>query len=658
MTTKNKLSRAIAAFIIGFIVIVTYASNLSPKLVSDGTKLKYEGYLFAYFPSNDNENIYYALSYDGYNYTPLNGGRRVIAADTCSLKDGLRDPYIMRGPDGCYYMVATDMRCAEGWSSNRGLVLMKSADMINWTHSTVHFPERYKGTDFAHVTRVWAPEVIWDAKAKRPDGGKGRMMVYFSLLTDNGSIPYDKVFYCYANDDFTGLDGNPTFLYDRGSATIDMDIVYNPDDRLYHGFFKNEGEKGICQVTAKTLTAPKGQKPGSQWSKPSKPLQQTKEAVEGAGVFRLNDGKTWVLMYDCYMAGYYQFCSSTDLRSFRAVKNTKTSGMFTPRHGSVLPLTREEIDRITAAFPEHDHASDPVIPGFHADPEVLYSQNTGKYYIYPTTDGFPGWGGHSFDVFESDDLRHFTNRGTFLDLARGKDVAWADGNAWAPCIEEKKIDGKWKYFFYFSGNNPELKKKTIGVAVADSPTGPFRAMPTPLFTESKAGQMIDGDVFTDPVSHQSYLYYGNGRLCWRKLGADMTSVDSVEHDITPRGGTLRDYAFREGVYVFYRKGLYYFLWSVDDTGAKNYHVAYGTSRSPQGPITVAKDPIVIAQSPAREIYGTGHCSVINIPGTDEWRIVFHRINKSYLGNKPGVHREVCIRPLTFTPDGRIIRVEP
>ena len=296
-------------------------------------------YLFVYFPSNSNENVYYALSDNGYDYTPMNDGQMIISADTISLKHGVRDPHILRGADGYFYMVLTDMRCAEGWESNRGIVMMKSRDLVNWTHSTVHFPDKYKGTIYEKVIRVWAPETIWDPQAEK-------YMVYFSLLTSDGSIPYDKVFYCYANADFTDLEGEPTFLYDRGSATIDMDIVFNESDGLYHGFYKNEGSGGICKVTAQTLTAPDGQPLGSQWSAPSAPLQQTTEAVEGAGVFQLIDGNTWVLMYDCYMNGHYQFCTSTDLLNFTFKQNTYTSGAFTPRHGTVIPVTDAEVAAI------------------------------------------------------------------------------------------------------------------------------------------------------------------------------------------------------------------------------------------------------------------------------------------------------------------------
>lgn len=335
----------------------------------------YSNYLFIYFPANNNENIYYAISNDGYNFTPMNNGNRVIAADSVSIKKGLRDPHILRAPDGAFYMVHTDMKSSEGWSSNRGMVLMKSRDLIHWTHSTVHFPDKYKGTNFAKVTRVWAPETIWDENYVNADGSKGRLMIYFSILEDGGNVNYDKVFYAYANDDFTDLIGEPTYFYDRGSATIDMDIVYNPNDRLYHAFYKNEGQGGICKVTAQTLTTEKG-KEGSQWSKPSGTLQQTDEAVEGAGVFKLINQDSWILMYDCYNNGHYQFTSSPDLTNFKFVQNTEMKGAFTPRHGTVIPISAEETAALMKAFPTPDFT-----PNVIEIPDTLAKTANGKIVV-------------------------------------------------------------------------------------------------------------------------------------------------------------------------------------------------------------------------------------------------------------------------------------
>lgn len=303
-------------------------------------KKEMTAYLFTYFTGNapEQEQICYALSEDGWNYTPLNDGKPVIASADIARTGCVRDPHILRGEDGYFYMVVTDMKSSLGWASNRGLVLMRSKDMVKWKTSTVHFPEKYAGTNFANVTRVWAPQTIYDTRTKR-------YIVYFSLLTNDGTIPYDKVYWCYANKDFTDLVGTPQLLFDMKYASIDTDIVRD-DEGLLHIFFKTEGkrEKGIRQFIARDFYD------GSTWELQPGFCQDTREAVEGSGVFRLFDG-TWVLMYDCYVNGHYQFCKSTDLKTFKAVQNTETRGTFTPRHGTVMAITEKEKQRLLKAFP-------------------------------------------------------------------------------------------------------------------------------------------------------------------------------------------------------------------------------------------------------------------------------------------------------------------
>ena len=307
------------------------------------------------------------------------------------------------------------------------------------------------------------------------------------------------------------------------------------------------------------------------------------------------------------------------------------------------------------------YSGNPILMGYHADPEVMYSHLTDRYYIYSTTDGTPGWGGWYFTCFSSADLVHWKYEGINLNLPR--DTKWASGNAWAPAIEEKMVDGKYRYFFYYSGETGH--GKAIGVAVADTPTGPFKDLGHPIVDKrpesQRHGQQIDVDVFTDPDTGKSYLYWGNGYMAGAELNDDMTSINEATVTLmTPRGGTLEDYAYREAPYVFKRNGTYYFLWSVDDTGAANYHVAYGTSTSPLGPIKVADEPVILIQDPENEIYGTAHNSVLQIPGRDEWYFVYHRINKNYIDKSkaPGIHREVCIDKMEFNADGTIRRTRP
>lgn len=608
----------------------------------------YVAYLFTYFTGNhiSEEAVCYAVSMDGYSYWALNGGKPVLDSKVISSTGGVRDPHILRGEDGkTFYMVLTDMVSANGWDSNRAMVLLKSNDLVNWTHTVINMQKKYEGQE--SLKRVWAPQTIFDPEA-------GKYMVYWSMQYAGGP---DIIYYAYANDDFTDLEGEPKvlFLPENRKSCIDGDIVYK--DGVFHLFYKTEGHgNGIKVATTRSLTS-------GQWTEEPDYKQQTTDAVEGAGTFKLIGQDKYILMYDVYMKGRYQFTETTDLKNFKVIDNDVKMN-FHPRHGTIIPITRDELLRITEKWGKPAELgqlpNNPVLPGFHADHEIVYSHQTKKYYIYSTTDGQPGWGGWYFTAYSSDDLKHWTYEGVILDL-KSEQVPWANGNAWAPCIEEKLVKGKYKYYFYYSGNPKNGQGKQIGVAVADSPTGPFVDLGHPIITESPVGggQQIDVDVFTDPVSGKTYLYWGNGYMAGAELNKDMVSIKKKTLTVmTPKGGTLQDYAYREAPYVFYRNGLYYFMWSVDDTGSPNYHVAYGTSKSPLGPIEVTAQPVVLKQNPEQQIYGTAHNSVLQIPGTDEWMIVYHRINKWYLKDAPGVHREVCIDRLQFNDDGTIQPVVP
>lgn len=294
----------------------------------------YTRYLFAYFNGNSDaqENLFFAVADkdDPYNFTPLNDGKMIMDADTISLSGGLRDPHLYRGEDGWFYMVMTDMKSDNGWSSNRGLILLKSRDLVHWNHSTVHFPTKYAGTTFANAIYVWAPEVIYDSSVDK-------YLIHFALGTNDGNITYQKLYYAYANSDFTDLEGEPQYMYDRGSATIDMSIIYNETDGLYHGFYKNEGAGGICHATASSLTG--------TWTEVATGVHQTNTAVEGSEIYRLIDSDTYVLMYDCYSINKMEYCTTTStMTTFTKASTTANTEIFTPRHGSVIPITDAEYE--------------------------------------------------------------------------------------------------------------------------------------------------------------------------------------------------------------------------------------------------------------------------------------------------------------------------
>lgn len=601
----------------------------------------FSGYLFAYFKGNAvaDEAVCFAISTDGYTYRALNDNRPILDSKTISKTGGVRDPHILRGVDGkTFYMVLTDMTSSKGWDSNRGMVLLKSNDLLHWEHRTIDIQQRFNGHE--NLKRVWAPQTIFDPAV-------GKYMVYWSMKHGDGP---DIIYYAYANRDFTDFEGEPQvlFLPKNRKSCIDGDIIEK--NGLFYLFYKTEGHgNGIKLAMTDALTSGK-------WIEQPGYKQQTKDAVEGSGVFKLNQSSQYILMYDVYGKGKYQFCISDDLDRFKVIDHEITMD-FHPRHGTIIPISRQELRHLTSKWGTPTgmplaQKKNPILDGFYADPDVLYSNKTKRYYIYPTSDGFDGWGGFYFKTFSSSDLINWQDEGVILDLKR--DVPWGPRNAWAPTIAEKKVRGDYRYYYYFTA------AQKIGVAVSDLPTGPFQDSGKPLIDFKpegvKGGQEIDPAVFNDPKSGKSYLYWGNGYLAVAELDRDMVSIKkNTIKVLTP------DKTFREGVYVFYRNGLYYFLWSEDDTRSENYRVRYGTSTSPYGPIIVPEKNLILQKDPAKGIYGTGHNSVLQLPGTDEWYIVYHRFNYPYgigMGDAAGFNREVCMDRLYFDSNGQIVPVIP
>ena len=602
---------------------------------------KYVAYLFTYFTGNrvEEEAVRYAISNNALDYYTLNNNQPVIDSKKISSTGGVRDPHILRTEDGkSFYMVVTDMTSSKGWSSNRAFVMLKSNDLINWTSNVINIQEKYEGQE--DLLRVWAPQTIFDPEA-------GKYMIYWSMMHDNGP---DIIYYAYANDDFTDILGEPKplFLPKNGKSCIDGDIVLK--DGNFYMFYKTEGDgNGLKLATTKSLTS-------GEWTEYPDYKQQTKEAVEGSSLFKLIDSDTYILMYDVYMKGAYQFTESTDLMNFSIIDDA-ISMDFHPRHGSIIPITQKELDRLIAEWgkPENyqRNISNPVLKGFYADPDILYSNKTNKYYIYPTSDGYDGWSGTYFKTFSSENLVDWKDEGIILDLK--KDLTWADRNAWAPCIIEKKTDDSYKYYYYFTA------AQKIGVAVADDPAGPFIDSGKPLINFKpegvRGGQEIDPEVFYDPVSGKNYLYWGNGYLAAAELNDDMISIkENTIKVMTPADGT-----FREAIHVFYREGIYYFLWSENDTRSEDYRVRYATSDSPMGPLVIPENNLILSKSSDEGIWGTGHNATLKVHDKDEWYIVYHRFFRPEgikWGDAAGFHREVCLDIMEFNKDGSIKPIIP
>lgn len=316
-------------------ILLTIISILCPSAYGQTGEKDYAGYLFVYFTGNsiEDEQIHYALSKDGYSFIALNDDRPILNSKLISSTGGVRDPHILRTQDGkTFYMVATDMVSANGWDSNRAMVLLKSNDLVNWDHSVVNIQKKYPHQN--DLKRVWAPQTIYDPAADK-------YMIYWSMKHGDGP---DIIYYAYANDDFTDIIGEPKphFIPKDEKSCIDGDIVFK--DGIFHLFYKTEGHgNGIKSATTDNLTSGK-------WMEQSGYKQQTADAVEGAGVFKVIGKDEYILMYDVYMKGRYDFAESKDLVNFKKT-DKKVNMNFHPRHGSVIPITNDELKRLISRWP-------------------------------------------------------------------------------------------------------------------------------------------------------------------------------------------------------------------------------------------------------------------------------------------------------------------
>ncbi|HAX97089.1 MAG TPA: arabinan endo-1,5-alpha-L-arabinosidase, partial [Prolixibacteraceae bacterium] len=279
-----------------------------------------------------------------------------------------------------------------------------------------------------------------------------------------------------------------------------------------------------------------------------------------------------------------------------------------------------------------------VFEGWYADPEaIIYGK---KYWIFPTFSA-PYEKQVKFDAFSSKDLVNWTKHERIIDTT---EVKWAKKAMWAPGVIEK--DGSY-YFFFAANDVHEGEIGGIGVAKADRPEGPYKdLLGKPLIGNIVNGaQPIDQYIFKDKDGSH-YMYYGGWRHCnVVKLNNDFTGLEPLPNgerymEITPKG-------YVEGPIMFIRDGKYYFMWSEGGWTGPNYQVAYAISDNPFGPFE--RIGTVLKQDPAVAT-GAGHHSVLNIPGTDDWYIVYHR---RPLTETSAHNRVTCIDRMEFDENGMI-----
>ena len=590
------------------------------------------GYLFAYFEGSGDQNLMeqlrFAVSEDAQNWYALNGNRPIIASDSISESGGIRDPHILRGEDGCYYIVATDMHTydpKQGWGANPGIVLLKSKELVNWTHAKINLAKDWS-KNFGDAYWVWAPQTIYDRKARK-------YMIYFTLQRNDRKTLI--TYYAYANKDFTAFESEPKVLFSAKYGSIDADIIEK--DGVFHLFYKGntkdengrEIKNGIQQATSKKLTGP--------YKEDFEYLDAyagTRTHVEGSGVFQLNNSEDWILMYDLYSSGRYEFQRSKDLKTFTKEPESFRKDFF-PRHGTVMSVTADELEVLQQKWGyvlKHEFKStgNPIIRDKHtADPAVLVENDT--LWLFAGHDAAGNQSGYVMKdwlLYSTTDMKHWTE---YPSPLRIDDFRWADSKqAYAGHVAKGK-DGR--YYWYVSTN-----WCGIGVAVADKITGPYRdALGKPLltnkdcFASKHSWACIDPAILIDDDG-TAYIIWGNRECYCAKLKDNMTETDGEIRRIdVPR--------FTEAPWMHKHNGKYYLTYA----SGWPEKIAYAVSDNIFGPYT----PMGVIS----EIAGnsnTTHPAIVRFK--DQWLFFSHNGGLSDGGS---YSRSVIAEPMSYDRDGHI-----
>lgn len=281
----------------------------------------------------------------------------------------------------------------------------------------------------------------------------------------------------------------------------------------------------------------------------------------------------------------------------------------------------------------------PILRG--ADPDAVVIGDT--VWLYPT---FTVGREQAFFAFSSKDLVRWQRHGPILKFA---DVPWiwSDGQknhgAWAPTLVAR--DGK--FYFYFAVGDQNVTVSRIGVAVADSPAGPFvdTGKPMAIVGARDKFEAIDPMVYVDPKDEKAYLYAGgsNGAILRIfELKRDMIEIEREVKIEQPKN-------FTEGPFLHERDGTYYLSYSHGSYRDATYSVHYSTAPSPIGPWTYRGE---ILKSDATH-KGPGHHSFIRSDVSGQWYIVYHRYDNQKGDGPYRGPRVVCIDKIEYAADGAI-----
>ncbi len=284
-----------------------------------------KAYLFSYFKGNGEDGLYLAASHDGLKWTPLNGDRPIVRPEVGHRL--MRDPSIVRGPDGTFHMVWTT-----SWN-NRVIGYAHSRDLVEWS------PQRAIGV-MEHepsARNCWAPELFFDEPS-------GRFLIFWAT-TIPGRFPstlgssedqYNHRIYATTTKDFESF--TPAQLFFDPSHNV-IDAYLTRSGERYVLFYKDETLKPQPRKLILMATA---ERPDGPFEVQGEPIS-AEDWVEGPSALEV--AGRWLVYYDAYRRGGYGAVASADLTKWENITEqiSMPKGM---RHGTAFEVDPEIIERL------------------------------------------------------------------------------------------------------------------------------------------------------------------------------------------------------------------------------------------------------------------------------------------------------------------------
>lgn len=372
----KKVSKRLLSLFLSVLMLATSLpfAGLSASAADESSNLPKStsgAYLFAYFrndaKSTNGENVFYAVSKDGYNYEALNGGVPVASASQGTGHS--RDPYIMKAQDGAeykYYMVATDANTTNNYN-NTGLHTWGSNDLITWDELANPQFATDKGGGSKTITNMcWAPEAIWDPV-------EGKYMVYFATNeADSAANESAKIYYSYTADFRTFSEKK--VLFDPGYGVIDADIT--PYKNGYVMLYKKEAssDPGAKKVwyTFKTGKSPSNSD-GEYDAANAKIFESVSNTqAEGPQVFPISGTSSYGVLVDYFSDGGFGFSYTSDFESYSKISADNCSiNHLNPSHGCIIPISDMEYYNLSQAFGKATSTQTAVKPGDTANSHLV-----------------------------------------------------------------------------------------------------------------------------------------------------------------------------------------------------------------------------------------------------------------------------------------------